>query len=166
MEMRGRRLQAATEYLATYGWAFMIIAGLSVAVYYFINLPLNQQPTNQCTFQTNVYCKSFGLTTNAIGTRASALLINSQQYLVLNPKARVSMVGYGSAVAVCTPSTAYPGNSIICNATFSTIPIGSDVSGVVYLNYTVCPSQMPSNCQPSQFQNYIGNFTTRVTIGS
>lgn len=163
--MENRRLQSAMEFLSTYGWAFLILAALSLAIFYFVTLPTTEEPM-QCVFQLNVYCKSLTITSNSIATTLNIILVNSQQYLILNPKVKVNMGTYGNSNTICSPTSDAAGNTIICVVIFNTaISPGATIGGTIHMNFTVCPSGIASNCQPPLLENYTGNFTERVAPG-
>lgn len=158
--------QSSLEFLATYSWAIIIISLLVVFMFYFIQ-STQQFASTECQFAYGLHCSSIEIYSNNMYTNLSIHLNNSQQYLILNPNVNFSISQYGNVSGPCTPSKAGESNGITCNAIYpNPIKAGSTVSGVMYVNVTVCVSGNTKNCQPSQQQTYIGNFSATVATRS
>lgn len=160
------KAQAALEFLSTYSWAIIIISILVAFMFIFIQ-SAQQFASVQCQFAYGVHCIEMGVYSNNAYTNFSVHLNNSQQYLILNPSINVSAGQYGNFSGPCAPSSVSEGGGITCNAIFgNAISVGTPISGIMYVNVTVCVSGNSKNCQPAQRQTYIGNFSATVSSRS
>lgn len=57
-----KRGQVSVEYIATYGWAFMIIFGTLAALFYFNAFDLTAHVDSRCDFYSGIYCTEFAVT--------------------------------------------------------------------------------------------------------
>ena len=157
-----KKVQASLEFLSTYSWAIIIVSLLMVFMFIFIQ-SAQQFSSEQCQFAYAFHCIEMGIYSNNAYTNLSIHLNNSQQYLILNPNVNFSINQYGNVSGPCTPASAAEGNGITCNAIYAnSIKVGTTISGVMYVNVTICVSGNKKNCQPAQQQTYIGNFSATV----
>ncbi|MDE1805029.1 MAG: hypothetical protein KGH59_04595, partial [Candidatus Micrarchaeota archaeon] len=152
--------QSATEFLLTYGWAFLIIAVVLAALYFFVVAPGNITP-GSCQFSSGANCQDIIMGSSSQLTKIAVLLSNTQSYPIASPRLIFNATQFGSLVARCVPNLVLPGGAIICNATIkqNNIAAGALVAGSFQLNYLPCPSGNASNCQSSTGRtNFAGSF--------
>lgn len=149
--MASPRLQAAVEYLSTYGWALLIIAVAAVVLFY-LNV-FNPQPQSNCVLPAGFQCTSLYMGTNGIlyatltqttGTpvNITAASCNKNSTLtswitqnVLNPPSNQFQVGIGGSATL----------SLKCYAanTVYSAGAGSQYRGYLIINYTEDNSYLP-----------------------
>lgn len=163
------KAQSAFEFMATYAWAFLILALIIVGLYIFIFLPSSIVPA-RCGFTYAITCQGISVGTNALGTYVNLELVNGQEYDLVgntvsgNTIATVAMGSYGTANGMCTPTNVISGGTILCYIVMpKTVPLGTNVGGTIYLNSSICLQGTPSNCQTMQKISYTGNFTSKVS---
>ncbi|MEM3838955.1 MAG: hypothetical protein QXF01_00005, partial [Candidatus Micrarchaeaceae archaeon] len=88
------RVQAAIEYLTTYGWALAIIAVAAALLYMFVLAPSNSVPT-ECNFNSGVYCKEAILKSSSNSSYIFFIFANQQQYPIASPQVTVNMENTG-----------------------------------------------------------------------
>jgi hypothetical protein len=135
------RAQSATEYLATYGWALLLIAvALSALLYFGLVNPLFFVG-QQCLLPAGFACTIVGMTTNG------QIMLNI--YQSMGPSINITAVGCSSNDSFAN-IPAYSGNQIVlrsganktvqmqCYSGSSTLysPVGSAFMGYVLINYT------------------------------
>ncbi|MDE1846070.1 MAG: hypothetical protein KGH53_02210 [Candidatus Micrarchaeota archaeon] len=157
------KIQSATEYLLTYGWAFLIIAIAAASLYLFVFAP-STLTASTCTFTSGVYCQDLVLGSSSTLSKMAMLLTNSNPYPILNPKMTLNLTGVAPILGTCIPNFILPGGAIICNATI--IPAISQsalASGRFILSYTPCPGGNVIQCQSNPKQSYTGSFNTHAS---
>ncbi len=162
---RKAKVQAAFEFITSYGWAILILAVIMVLLYYFIGVPNSAAP-NQCSFSFGANCRGLIVTSYNSLTSLTFVITNSQQSPLLNPTMKVATDSYGNASASCEPANilAPSGSYIICNLNLPDYALpGATVIGSFYLNATACPNNNINNCQPAQSQTFAGSFISRAT---
>jgi len=135
------RAQSAMEYLATYGWALLLIAvALAVLLYYGVVNP-SFFVGQQCFLPAGLTCAILGMNTNGM------ILVNI--YQSLGPSINITAIGCSSAPSFAN-IPAYTGNQIVLhsgsNKTFQvqcysgssalSSSIGSAFMGYLLINYT------------------------------
>jgi hypothetical protein len=163
---RPLNLQSAMEYLATYGWAFLIIAVAVSALYLFFSPPSSLVPSS-CRFISGVYCRDLVAGSSLVGSGGSSgiqvLLTNSQQYMIINPQMQVNVSGTLSNMFSCLPANVLPGGAILCTVTLpQTINSGASLNGKLYFSAITCQSGNAILCASGQSQTYLGSFNTQV----
>lgn len=163
--------QSAMEFMATYAWAFLLIAVVMASLYFFLQLPPASLP-QRCQFVYGIQCVGINVGSNGATTIVNIYMINGQPYdmvsnaLFGNTIATVAMGSqYGTSNAVCSPANVLQGGGILCSVTMpAPIREGKNVGGTIFLNSTIClQGQAITNCLQSQHVSYIGNFTTTVS---
>ncbi len=138
MEIKAYRAQAATEYLATYGWAILIIAVVVVLLYIFVLGPSSSTPTT-CTFNSGAYCRDAIFSSNTAGSYVVIIISNGQQYPIANPVFKINVQNSGNITGSCTPGFVLASAAVVCNAIMANrYGQGSLVYSQVYLKETVC----------------------------
>ncbi|MDE1846059.1 MAG: Ig-like domain-containing protein [Candidatus Micrarchaeota archaeon] len=154
------RLQSATEYLLTYGWAFLIAVIVVASLYLFIFAPSAIAPSS-CTFTSGVYCQDLILGSSATLSKMAMLLTNSNPYPIINPKIILNLSGTAPIQGACVPNFILPGGAVICNTTITpALSQGALASGRFIFSYTPCPGGSVVQCQNNARQSYLGSFNT------
>ena len=162
-----RKSQSAMEYLTTYGWAILMISAASAIIYLFVSTPSTLVPAS-CRFAFGAYCQDIVVGANLIGSSPASggvwlFLSNPQQYMVVNPRIQVNVVGANSVVIACAPANVLPGGAILCIVPLTqTVASGSLVNGKLYLSVTPCQSGNVITCASGQSQTYLGSFNAQV----
>ena len=165
------RAQSAMEFMATYAWAFLLIAVVMASLYFFLQLPPAALP-QRCQFVYGIQCAGINVGSSGTTTIVNIYLINGQPYEMVsnalfgNTIATIAMGSqYGTANAVCSPANVLQGGAVLCSVTMpAPIRVGKNVGGTIFLNSTIClQGQAITNCLQSQHVSYIGNFTTTVS---
>ncbi len=163
---RSHKAQSATEYIATYGWAVLIIVIMIGALYFFVLAPSTSAPEVCLIPSQDFYCQSFVFGSNSLFSSIGVVLTNSRQYAIKDPSLSLN-TSVGLFPIPCTPNFVLPGGTVICNATFSNTVVnpGVLVSGSLTINATICTNLNPTekNCVISPVQSTIGRFQTHVT---
>ncbi|MDE1870564.1 MAG: hypothetical protein KGH71_06380, partial [Candidatus Micrarchaeota archaeon] len=156
------RIQSATEYLLTYGWAFLIAGVVIAALYLFIFAPTALSPSS-CTFSSGAYCQDLILGSSLTLSKMAVLLTNTNTYSIINPKITVNVSG-SSYHGTCTPNFILPGGAIICNATITpAVSQSALASGKFIFSYIPCPGDNATVCSSNSVQSYSGTFTTHAS---
>ncbi len=159
--------QTAMEYLATYGWALIIIAVVTGGIYYFFLLP-KSTVSMQCTVASGFYCDD--VTVGGYGQSGGSvvlLMTNRQQYPVMNPIVNLS-VGGSNTSATCMTTYATAGGSVLCAvSTPVQLSPGQLVSGQFFVKARYCgllpdPSNL-SSCGSVPRQIYTGAFMVQAS---
>ena len=157
------KLQSATEYLLTYGWAFLIAAIVVASLYLFVFAPSTIAPSS-CTFYSGVFCQDLILGSSATLSKMAMLLTNSNPYPIINPSITVNITGIAPISGSCVPNFVLPGGAIICSATISpALPQGALASGRFIFSYTPCPGGNVVSCSGNARQSYTGSYNTHVS---
>ena len=160
------KAQSATEYIATYGWAVLIIVIMIAVLYFFVLAPSTSAPEICAISSQDFYCQSFVFGSNSSFSSIGVVLTNSRQYTIKNPSLSLN-TSLGIFPIPCTPNFVLPGGTVICNATFSNIVVnpGVLVSGSLTINATICTNLDPTekNCIASPVQSTTGRFQTHST---
>ena len=160
------KAQSATEYIATYGWAVLIIVIMIAVLYFFVLAPSTSAPEICAISSQDFYCQSFVFGSNSSFSSIGVVLTNSRQYTIKNPSLSLN-TSLGIFPIPCTPNFVLPGGTVICNATFSNIVVnpGVLVSGSLTINATICTNLNPTekNCIASPVQSTTGRFQTHST---
>jgi Bacterial Ig-like domain (group 1) len=163
------KAQSAMEYLATYGWALLVIGAVASIVYFFASTPQILVPAS-CSFATGAYCQDMVIGSNVIGSGSMSsgawlFFTNSQPYMIVNPQVQVNVSGSSSVVAgTCLPANVLPGGAILCNTVLSqTFASGVLVSGKLYFSAIPCQSGNAVSCGATGLrQSYLGSFNAQV----
>ncbi len=157
------RLQSASEFMFTYGWAILILAILLSLFYFFVVAQSAVLPT-ECTFASSITCRNIAIGSNMLSSVMVVLLTNSQKYSVIDPSITLNATGVGSVKGSCIPSVVLQGSSIICSVDLPLrLNTGTQLKGSVYINEDVCTNIASSeNCQNTAAETYIGNFQSHV----
>lgn len=144
------KLQSAVEYLVTYGWALVILAGV-VGVFYalgFFNPGAFQ--SNQCIFPADFSClySQMTQTGNLLVTveQASPSPINITAYGCNQNASVVNMVPLVGANQIYLPIGSTVNITVSCYTTNSVIfsgPVGSLYKGYMLINYTSSITAFP-----------------------
>ncbi|MDE1846062.1 MAG: hypothetical protein KGH53_02170 [Candidatus Micrarchaeota archaeon] len=157
------KIQSATEYLLTYGWAFLIAVIVVASLYLFVFAPSTLSPST-CAFTSGVFCQDLILGSSSMLSKMAMLLTNSNPYPIINPRITLNLSGMSSISGTCIPNFVLPGGAIICNATITpTISQGALASGKFIFSYTPCPGGSVSQCQNNARQSYLGSFNTHAS---
>ncbi len=159
------KVQAAFEFITSYGWAILILAVILILLYYFIGVPNSAAP-NQCSFSFGANCRGLIVTSYNSLTSLTFVITNSQQSPLLNPTMKVATDSYGNASASCEPANILvpSGSYVVCKLDLASyVQPGTPLTGTMYLNSTICPNGVIANCQPEQVQVYKGTFISRAT---
>lgn len=155
--------QSVIEYLTTYGWAFLFISIIAIALYFYLAVPTSIT-SNACNFSNGVSCSEIIIGTNTVthNTTVGLFLVNSQQYNLERPALFAKVNGRNSSAVACSPNFVLEGGTILCilNLGVNTTP-GSFISGSFYLNATSCTGvsqQVGNSCTNGLGQTYLGNF--------
>lgn len=161
--VQNKKIQSSTEYLLTYGWAFLIAAVVIASLYLFVFAPSTISPAT-CSFSSGPYCQGMILGSSNSLSKIAILLTNTQPFPIYNPVLLVNISGFNPVSNACRPSLILPGGAIICNATITpAVPAGSLQSGRFILTYTPCPGGNVTLCQSNQRQNFPGTFTAHTS---
>jgi len=162
------KAQSAMEYLATYGWAILIIAVVSALLYLYSSTPSTIVPT-KCVFVSGVYCKAMVLGTNTVthATTIALFLTNSQPYPLANPYLFAQLNGANTTGVACTPKYVSQSGSIVCVLGLpSKTSLGQFLSGKLYLNATYCGLQanysQANMCSGAPRETYAGSFNSHI----
>ncbi|MDE1869985.1 MAG: hypothetical protein KGH71_03300, partial [Candidatus Micrarchaeota archaeon] len=162
-EKRAHSAQSATEYLLTYGWAFLIAAIVIASLYLFVFAPSTLTPSS-CTFYSGVFCQDLILGSSATLSKMAMLLTNSNPYPIINPSITVNVTGIAPIQGTCVPNFVLPGGAIICSATITpALSQGALASGKFIFSYTPCPGGNVSQCSSNTRQSYTGSYNTHVS---
>ncbi|MCL4375198.1 hypothetical protein M1394_00140, partial [Candidatus Marsarchaeota archaeon] len=165
-EARSHKAQSATEYIATYGWAVLIIVIMIAVLYFFVLAPSTSAPEVCLISSQDFYCQSFVFGSNSSFSSIGVVLTNSRQYAIKDPSLSLN-TSVGLFPIPCTPNFVLPGGTVICNATFSNTVVnpGVLVSGSLTINATICTNLNPTekNCIASPVQSTSGRFQTHST---
>ncbi|MDE1870385.1 MAG: Ig-like domain-containing protein [Candidatus Micrarchaeota archaeon] len=158
--MSRNKAQSATEYLLTYGWAFLIAAVVIAALYLFVFAPSGVVPS-ACSFQSGPYCQDLILGSSASLSKLAALISNTNPYPIISPRITVNVSGTGNIQGTCVPNFVLPGGAIICNATVTpAISQSALASGRFTISYIPCPGGNVILCASNQRQSFPGSFNT------
>lgn len=149
--MAGPRLQAAMEYITTYGWAILIIALILAALFYLH--VFNPSPSSACVLGAGISCTSLYLTQNGVltfsllqststpinitaaGCNTNSTISNTIMTYVYNPPSNQFEVpiegNYTMTIQCYSSGKAYSGS------------VGSLYQGYLILNYTKTNSNLP-----------------------
>ena len=83
MKGKQKRGQAATEFLASYGWAILIIALVLAALVWLGVFSTSQAVPERCTFQAGLECSDVRITTMAISQVTLANRMTNTMYACL-----------------------------------------------------------------------------------
>ncbi|MDE1869988.1 MAG: Ig-like domain-containing protein [Candidatus Micrarchaeota archaeon] len=161
--MAEMRIQSATEYILTYGWAFLIAAVVVASLYLFVFAP-STIAQSSCTFFSGPYCQGIVLGSSNTLSKVALLLTNTQPYPILDPALVINMSGLAPISASCSPNVVLAGGAIICSATITpAISQGTLASGTFIFTYTPCAGGNAAQCHGAQRQNFAGNFDTHAS---
>ena len=154
-----KRGQSATEFLLTYGWAFLILTLVIAAFYIFLAAPQQIAPSI-CSLSNGGSCQDIVVSSSNSITRVAFLLTNTQSFPVAYPSVALNASVLGSRTLACVPTLVLPGADIICNETTHSgnLAQGALVSGSFKLDYLPCPSANVLSCGSSGHENFIGDF--------
>ncbi|MDE1869557.1 MAG: Ig-like domain-containing protein [Candidatus Micrarchaeota archaeon] len=157
------RLQSATEYLFTYGWAILIAAIVVASLYLFVFAPSTLAPSS-CTFDSGVFCQDLILGSSSTLSKMAMLLTNSNPYPILDPSIIVNISGAAPIHGACVPNFVLPGGAVICSATISpALSKGALATGSFIFTYIPCPGGNVTECSTNARQSYTGSYDTHVS---
>ncbi|MHB1830179.1 MAG: Ig-like domain-containing protein [Candidatus Micrarchaeaceae archaeon] len=155
------KVQAAMEFMITYGWALVIIA-IAIGIFaYFLSIPQTLVPP-RCYFPYGITCRGIIIGSNTLASNSiNFVIVNSQQYNLVGPTyGTLNILGYGSATAGCSPANIIGGGVILCSTSLSKqIPISTAISGTIAFSSSICLLGSMQNCQSSRPITYTGNFS-------
>jgi len=158
--LRNTKAQSATEYLLTYGWAFLIAVVVIAALYLFVFAPSGIVPSS-CSFQSGAYCQDLVLGSSSSLSKLAALLSNTNPYPIITPQITVNISGIAPIQGTCSPNFVLPGGAIVCSATITpAISQSALASGTFIVSYIPCPGGNVSLCSSNQRQFFPGSFNT------
>lgn len=163
------RMQAATEYLITYGWALLIIAVAIGAIAYFVTVP-SSIVTNTCTFSSTLICSdvSFGTNTTSGNTYLTVYIQNNGEYAIQNPIMIVNIAGANSSVGQCNAYLLSPGVTANCQTVLnlSNVKLGQLETGTIYVeggNCGVLANYISTGiCTGAPNMTVVGTFTAHA----
>ncbi len=163
------KAQSAMEYLATYGWALLVVGAVASIIYFFASTPQILVPAS-CSFNTGAYCQDLVIGSNVIGSNSMSsgawfFFTNSQPYAIVNPQLLVNVSGSSSVMAgTCLPANVLPGGAILCNTVLSqNFASGVLVSGKLYFSAIPCQSGNAVSCGSTGLrQSYLGSFNAQA----
>ncbi len=158
------RTQAAIEYLATYGWALLIIAIASVLLYTYVLAPSASAP-NTCLFNTGVaYCRDAIFSSNSVGSTVVIIISNQQQYPIANPEFLINTQNTGNVTGSCIPGYTLASAAVVCNAILpNAYGQGTLVSSLIYFKETTCVTGSTiKTCSGGTTQTIKGSLVTHV----
>ena len=158
------REQAVVEFVATYGWALLIVIVMAGVLGYYIMLPQNATP-DSCTFFSGAICNDFVIATNTTthNTLMYLNISNFGSYPILNPKLTINLGGTNSTQAFCYPDYVLPGGTLFCTVKLSIqTNFYQFMNGTLYLNVSDCGLEsnytLGSSCQSPPARIYMGTF--------
>ncbi|MDE1762513.1 MAG: hypothetical protein KGH78_04980, partial [Candidatus Micrarchaeota archaeon] len=158
--MGNMRLQSATEYLLTYGWAFLIAAVVIASLYLFVFAPSGIVPSS-CSFQSGAYCQDLVLGSSASLSKMAALITNTNPYPIITPQITVNITGIAPVQGTCSPNFVLPGGAIVCSATITpAVSQSALASGTFVISYIPCPGGNVTACSSNARQFFPGSFNT------
>lgn len=155
--------QTSIEYLATYGWALLIITVAVSLLYILILAPSISAPV-LCTFNSGATCHDIVLGSNSVAAVTALVISNSQPYPISNPTFVINSNGQGNVTGTCSPSFVLPGGSMVCSATLpSAYSQGAYVTSAIYVKAKVCATGTSvSTCGGGTTQTLSGSASTHV----
>ncbi|MDE1762108.1 MAG: hypothetical protein KGH59_01265 [Candidatus Micrarchaeota archaeon] len=158
MAMKG---QSASEFLMTYGWAFLIAGIAIISFFSVVSAPLLIN-NNFCSIDSGPYCQDVLVGSNAFAIQVAVLMTNTQTYPVYRPTLYMNASWVGTFTQLCQPQIALPGGAILCNAVVTRSPPvnGVLVSGSFIASYVPCPSANAIACATGTPQSFTGQFST------
>ena len=115
------KAQTAIEFMTVYGFVFVIIGIIIVAIIFYFNVPKNEiQPS--CTSFGGMNCQNVEVYANATATTVSVLLSNSQD-TPINITGFSAGIGTGSSFTTgsCDRDLLYPGQEAICTSELNVV---------------------------------------------
>ncbi len=163
-----RKAQSAIEYLSTYGWALLIIAGVLSFLLVYVNVPTTLSPSS-CKFSDGFYCNAVVLSTNTLSENTVVMMVitNKQRYAITNPDLIVNLNNKNyTGTNTCIPSYVVSGGSIICNLTLPVnTKLGQYLMSSIYIKADYC-GLTTNNCQNPPSLTYVGNMKSHVSIST
>ncbi|MEM3753147.1 MAG: hypothetical protein QW778_00920 [Candidatus Micrarchaeaceae archaeon] len=135
--MKGFKAQSAMEYLMTYGWAILIIAVVLGALFSLGVFSGSSLIGTACIAQSGYYCQNLvyhnGNLIATVGQATGTTFATANVYFVPS-----GSVYSGSDAHVALPNNFASGatNTISISVSSSTTPIGTPLTGYLYVNYT------------------------------
>ncbi|MDE1762109.1 MAG: Ig-like domain-containing protein [Candidatus Micrarchaeota archaeon] len=169
MGLRNLKGQSASEFLLTYGWAFLLTAIAVIALYTFIAAPqaIGGGGATTCTTNSGPHCMDVLVGANAFAIQVAMLLVNEQPYPVYNPTLYMNASWVGTFTQICQPQITLPGGTILCNAVLTRSPPvnGMLLNSPFTLSYIPCPSANSVTCSTGTPQSFTGQFSTHLGAG-
>lgn len=159
--------QSAMEYMATYGWALIVIALVAGAAYYFLLIP-NSTAASQCVISSGLHCDDVAVSGyGSSGGSVALLLTNTQQYPIMDPSVNLSIGGTNTS-ASCMTAYAVAGGSVVCTvSTPVQLSKGQLVGGKFFVTARYCGMVLSpfnaSMCGTAPKQAYLGTFTVQAS---
>jgi hypothetical protein len=135
------------EFIATYSWAFMLMAIVLSSIYIIVMAPASGPTFDQslCYVSQSLPCYQAVMLANSTGSKFIAILQNGMGVSMYFPAGTflvypvyMSNVSYAGS---CLPQTAPPGATVVCNVTLSGYgpAVGSEINPSFSMGYQVCP---------------------------
>ncbi len=158
--------QSAIEFLSTYSFVFLILAGVLVLLVFLASSGTALVPA-QCSSFGGVDCNFASFYTN--GTEHYSLVtlgISNSGSVPINVIGMTVTRGAVTENAFCTPSFVYPGGQAVCAAQFSTVVVqGTMVNGYYSLSADYCNNGLSeillNDCAAPA--TYTGSFSAQAT---
>jgi hypothetical protein len=162
------RLQAATEFMTTFGVTLLIIVVALFILIFLSKAPPQVVPTS-CSIYGTLKCVDLSYGTNAVGVTTLEILASSEVQGTINISSFNAVVGgIKSTSGFCSidgqsgaPTLVFEGNEIYCLATFpNNVVLSQTYTGTFNMSGNYCPDTQ-SNC-PSARPTYrfSGSFRT------
>lgn len=156
------RIQSSVDQILMYGFSLLVTGIVAAVLYFYVAVP-STIPSSQCNFGSYLSCRAIVVGSNSLGTGATLLLTNIQQYAIENPSVTINITGVGNYTGSCYPSFVKPGGIIECTVTIDKQINQNELrSGEVYISTSVC-TQMGSGCGSPLQQTYGGTFSTTIS---
>lgn len=162
------RLQAAVEFITSYGVALLIIAIAIAVLLVFGNAPVQSIPTS-CSIYGTFKCADLAYGGNTFGGTRLEILASSQVQGVINISSFSAVVGgVSSTTGFCSttgkrgsPTSVAQGNQIYCVATFpNNVVVSQTYSGTFNMTGNYCPGIQTTCPRSGSIYKFSGSFRT------
>lgn len=157
--------QAAVEFMATYGWEFIIIGVFMAFVFVLVGIksPVSYLAST-CSIQPLLPCSQTLLTYNAIAPLQYYVLFMNNLGVGMNfsvnafnaTTTNIGSSGIASNYGNCTPTFASSGSQVVCIASISgnlKPAVGAQTSLIFSITYNICRTNSPGSCQPINYKS-------------
>jgi YVTN family beta-propeller protein len=162
------RLQAAVEFITSYGVVLLIIAIAIAVLLVFGNAPTQSIPTS-CSIYGTFKCADLAYGGNTFGGTRLEVLASSQVQGVINISSFSAVVGgIGSTSGFCSttgkrgsPTSVAQGNQIYCVATFpNNVVVSQTYTGTFNMTGNYCPGTQTTCPRSGSTYKFSGSFRT------